>query len=307
MVMESTDKEIDMIGIVTVLYNSGPVLEDFFNSLEKQTYKDFRLYVIDNKSSDNSVEITKTLMKDVSFETVLFEEQTNWGVAKGNNIGIKKALKDGCSHVLLSNNDTLFDENTIKVLYDAIKEENASMVVPKIYFWNTDKRIWCAGGYFSWLLCTSMHYGDHKQDNGEYDERKIIKYCPTCYMLIRSDVFSRVGLMDEKYFVYTDDADFCWRATMAGKEKMIYIPTSVVYHKESYSTGGVYSDFGIRYISRNRVYFALKHYSFIHKIYYFIYIYIIHYLLSDIRKLPFRQQKLMFKSYREGWELYHNK
>lgn len=295
------------IGIVTVLYNSGPVLEDFFYSLEAQSFKCFKLYVIDNNSTDNSVEVTKLLMKKVNFETELIEEKTNWGVAKGNNIGIKKSLKDGCNYVLLSNNDVVFDRSVIKVLYDAINEENATIVVPKFYFWNTDKIIWCAGGYFSWLRGTSMHYGGYKYDNGQFNQRKCITYCPTCFMLIASNVFDRVGFMDEKYFVYSDDSDFCWRATKIGNEKMMYIPQALILHKESYSTGGVMSDFGLYYISRNRVYFALKHFSWIHKVYYFIYIFIIHFFLKDCWALSIRQQRIMYNAFQDGFKLFYKR
>ncbi len=303
--MEINNK--DMIGIVTVLYKSGPVLEDFFQSLNNQTFKKFRLYVIDNASPDNSVEVTKQLMKNVCFETILLEEQTNWGVAKGNNIGIKRALEDGCNFVLLSNNDIVFDPKTIQILYDAIFEENASITVPKFYFWNTDHIIWCAGGYFSWLRGTAMHYGDKEKDNGNYDKRKEIQYCPTCFMLIKASLFDRVGFMDEKYFVYSDDTDFCWRATKLFKEKMMYIPEALIIHKESFSTGGYASDFGLYYINRNRVYFALKHFNIIHKVYYFIYLYIIHYVLRDFWSLSFKRQKLLFKALRDGIKLYYGK
>ena len=302
--METNNKE--MIGIVTVLYKSGPVLEDFFQSLNNQTFNNFRCYVIDNASPDNSVEVTKLLMKNVNFETILIEEQTNWGVAKGNNIGIKKALEDGCDYVLLSNNDILFDPNTIQILYDAISEENATMVVPKFYFWNTDKIIWCAGGYFSWLRGTSMHYGYKEKDNGQYDNRNVIEYCPTCFMLIKSAVFDRVGLMDEKYFVYSDDTDFCWRATRVGNEKMVYVPEALVVHKESYCAGGGTSDFGFYYMNRNWMYFALKNFSFIHRAYYYIYLFI-HYIVRDFWHLSSERKKQKINALKDGWNLYYNK
>lgn len=296
-----------MIGIVTVLYNSAPVLEEFFLSLEKQTFKNFKLYVVDNNSSDNSVEVCKTLMEKVSFHTELFEEKTNWGVAKGNNIGISKSLEDGCDYVLLSNNDIIFDKDTITTLYDAMDEEDATIVVPKFYFYGMDKMLWCAGGYFNWKRGACMHYGDKEIDRGQYDERKNITYCPTCFMLIQSEVFARIGIMDEKYFVYCDDSDFCWRATIMGKEKMSYIPEAVIYHKESFSTGGVKSDFGIHFIRRNNVYFALKNFQFCYRIYYFFYLFVIHFFLKDLWSMPLKQQKLMFKSYIEGFRLFYKK
>ena len=95
------------IGIVTILYNSEAVLDDFFESLSHQTFKNFILYIVDNLSPDNSLSRAKSLGKKVDFECVYIENGQNFGVAKGNNIGIKAALKDGCNYILLSNNDSI--------------------------------------------------------------------------------------------------------------------------------------------------------------------------------------------------------
>ena len=120
------------IGIVTVLYNSESVLDDFFSTLERQSYKNFVLYVVDNKSPDNSLNKTKELAKSVSFETVIIENQQNDGVAKGNNLGIEKALADSCDYILLSNNDVVLYEDTILNLLMAAERNNDLVVVPKI-------------------------------------------------------------------------------------------------------------------------------------------------------------------------------
>src|SRR5574344_12596 len=98
-----------MIGIVTVLYNSESVLDDFFLSLEKQTFTHFRLYVIDNKSPDQSLAVSRNLLEKSTLDFALIENATNEGIAKGNNLGIKAALEDGCNYVLLSNNDVVLE------------------------------------------------------------------------------------------------------------------------------------------------------------------------------------------------------
>ena len=93
------------IGIVTVLYNSAGVLPEFFETLGTQRYTNFILYIVDNKSPDDSLAVARKLCASARFETVVIENEENYGVAKGNNIGIKAALRDGCDRVLLSNND----------------------------------------------------------------------------------------------------------------------------------------------------------------------------------------------------------
>ena len=133
------------IGIVTVLYNSETVLDDFFSTLALQSYKTFVLYIVDNKSPDNSLAKAKELASQNDFETVFIENPQNDGVAKGNNLGIEKALADGCDYVLLSNNDVVLYEDTIKNLLFATEHNNVLVTVPKILIYD-NKNIWFAGG-----------------------------------------------------------------------------------------------------------------------------------------------------------------
>lgn len=291
------------IGIVTVLYNSESVLDDFFRTLNEQTYKDFILYIIDNKSTDSSVQKGKECEKNVDFQCKWLLQTENKGIAEGNNIGIKEALKDNCGYILLANNDIVLDKNAIKALLEGLISSNSTMAVPKIYYWDNPKKIWMAGGGFMYLQFSTYHEGYDDLDKGQFDKNKPIKYAPTCFMLIDSSVFSRVGLMDKSYFVYFDDTDFIWRATIIGKEKLMYIYNSQIWHKVSSSTGGSYSDFFIRYINRNHIYFALKYCKGIHFIIFITYL-IAHLLLRKPFRYNSRQYKLILKSYIEGIELY---
>lgn len=252
------------IGIVTVLYNSESVLDEFFRTLDEQSFKDFTLYVIDNASSDRSLAEARRLAESVSFQCVFFAETQNWGVAKGNNIGIKAAMADGCEYVLLSNNDIVLRPDTIQRLFDSMAAMHADMAVPKIYYHDSGL-IWCAGGKFTYFRGGTVHFGLMKRDDGRYDRCRYVEYAPTCFMLIKREVFEEVGLMDERYFVYYDDTDFVWRAVKQSSLKLAYIPSSTLRHKESACTGNVGSDFKVRYLGRNSRYFALKNYTGIRK------------------------------------------
>lgn len=295
-----------MIGIVTVLYNSAKVLSDFFQSLEEQTYKDFILYIIDNKSLDNSLEVARDLMNKVNFKSFIIPQEENWGVAKGNNIGIQRALEDGCDYVLLSNNDVIIEIDCIERLFHGLLSMNASLAVPKIYYYGTDKILWCAGGYFRISHCDNPHRGKRIKDLGQYDKKCYTDYSPTCFMLIEKGVFERVGYMDENFFVYYDDADFVWRSLRIHKEKLAYIPTSVLWHKESYSTGGSLSAFYIRYYYRNRVFFARKHYTILQKIFFFSYL-ILQYFIRSRFCFNKEQRRLYKESCIEGWNYFNKK
>lgn len=292
------------IGIVTVLYNSENVLSDFFDSLEKQTYKDFILYVIDNKSPDNSLAKAKLLASTHNFTTRIFAEEENWGVAKGNNIGIINALSDNCQYVLLANNDVILHETTIETLLHGLLFMNVKIAVPKIYFCDS-RRFYSTGGYFCRFKALTPHRGYNKIDNGQYDSFEIVEYAPTCFMLIDASVFYEVGLMDEKYFVYYDDSDFIWRATKCHRNKIAYIYNSSLEHKESYSTGGAQSDFAIYYSCRNAIYFANKNYTLIFRILAFIF-----QIMHTYMRKPFIYPKVKVnvakKALRDGFKMCGN-
>lgn len=290
------------IGIVTVLYNSSNVLDDFFSSLDKQTYNDFVLYIVNNNSSDDSLDKCYKLSETVSFKTKIMNENTNWGVAKGNNIGIINALADGCEYVLLSNNDIVLQPDTIENLLVGLQNSKAEMAVPKIFFHDVDL-LWAAGGCFSYFKGSTPHYGYKQPDDGRFDTMRFIKYAPTCFMLISYEVFCKIGLMDEKYFVYYDDSDFVWRATRCNKLKLAYIPSSTLRHKESSCTGGGRSDFSIYYSSRNRIYFVLKNMRFLQKA-----LTISYYYLHTLLRKPFiyskDQMNLIWKATSDGISMY---
>jgi GT2 family glycosyltransferase len=289
------------IGIVTVLYNSETVLAEFFETLDKQTYKNFVLYVVDNLSPDHSLELSKKLSKIHQFKTKIIENNANYGVAKGNNIGVLKALEDNCDLVLLSNNDIALEANSIEKLLIGLDKNNADMVVPKIYLYGT-KKIWAAGGGFIKKSGLTKHFGQGLEDKGQFNSDQKIDYAPTCFMLIKKEVFAQVGLMDENYFVYYDDTDFVYRALKGYGKTLWYVSSSEIYHNESTSTG-LMSDFSIKFLWRNLVYFTLKNYKPFYAgyvlIYNFLYIAIILFF-----RFPKKQWKIALNAYKEGLRLY---
>ncbi len=289
------------IGIVTVLYNSEKVLDEFFATLGVQTYKEFTLYVVDNASPDGSLAKARALAAEAPFRTVVVPEPDNGGVARGNNTGIRRALEDGCGCVLLSNNDVVLEPSTIEALYAGMTAAGASMAVPKIYFHDTGL-IWAAGGVWDMMRGVTAHLGLREEDRGQRDVSGATDYAPTCFMLIDAAVFGRVGMMDESYFVYYDDTDFVWRATVRGDEKLVYIHSSRLWHKESTSTGGWGGDFTIYYFHRNAVYFARKHFSFARRcaVYGF---WAVNYLLRKSFTMSAAQRAIVRRAYRDGMKM----
>lgn len=252
--MENNSK----IGIVTVTYNSAKVLPDFLPCILSQTHSNFLLFAIDNASTDASLQLLRKC-KDPRLEIIANPD--NRGVAEGNNQGIRSALKAGCDSVLLINNDTVFDADLIEKLSAGLSKHAADMTCPKMMYFDEPQRFWAAGGKFQpWLGYRISHRGE-ALDSGQYDKAEQVSYVPACCVLIQAALFAKTGLMDPKYFVYVDDVDFMYRAQRVGA-KLMYLPECKLLHKVSSLTGGGGSDFELRYCTRNRAYFLVKHFGF---------------------------------------------
>src|SRR5579862_9142466 len=131
------------IGIVTVTYNSGLVIDDFLRSLLAQTYRDFILYIVDNASSDRTLSLVNGYNDP---RICIIANSGNLGIAKANNQGITLALSAGCNYVLLVNNDTEFGPALLATLVTGMETHAADMTAPKILFHHDQEVIWSAGG-----------------------------------------------------------------------------------------------------------------------------------------------------------------
>jgi GT2 family glycosyltransferase len=253
------------VGAVTVTYNSEKVIDAFLQCLLKQDHDDFVLYVIDNCSADSTLERVSHYQDP---RIVVIANQSNVGVAEGNNQGIRAALAANCQFVLLVNNDTEFDPHLISNLYQGFQTYPCDMTVPKIMYHDRPDVIWYAGAAFSRSRGYSgPHWGVDCKDMGQFDVPRQVDYAPTCCMLLRREIFQRVGLMDTRYFLYFDDTDFCFRARRCG-QKLYYLPNVRLFHKVSSLTGGRTSLVHILYTTRNHVYYLAKNLGWLHCLYY---------------------------------------
>lgn len=248
------------IGLVTVLYHSNDVLPGFFNSLSAQSFKDYHLYLIDNSSGSGSRDLIQQLQEQYPLPAYTYiANAENEGVAHGNNQGIQMSMDAGCTHTLLLNNDIEFEQiDLLGKMYAYAVASGERMIVPKILFFDT-RKIWMAGGRMLKTRGYTSHVGGLKADGPEYSTAGHFDYAPTCFMLIDNSLFREIGLMDPAYFVYFDDTDFVYRAVKRG-DLVYYMPSLVVLHKESTSTGGGQSPFFLYYFNRNRLYFIRKNF-----------------------------------------------
>ena len=302
---------MEKIGVVTVTYNSDKVLQPFLSDLFAQSFHNFNLYVIDNASEDKTLKI----LDDLNDNRVnQIRNHSNIGVAAANNIGIKKALEDKCSHILILNNDIEFSNSLFKDMLVSIKKENCSMMTPKIMYHSDKDIIWYAGGGFkksNGYLPYHTGYNENIKNNNY--QSLYVDYASTCCLLIKKDVFETIGYMDEKYFVYFDDTDFLFRVKKEGVHKIYYDSQITLFHKVGSLTKSLTKEFERSYRThfflkqniRNHIYFLRKIgsvYSYLFCLFLF-FKNNLRFLFSSRIKKDFSTFLIINKSYFQGWFL----
>jgi hypothetical protein len=239
------------------------------DSLDKINVQNLKLciVVVDNASRENfAVE-----KKYQNFELKIIRSDINLGFAGGQNLGIKWGLENGIDYFTILNNDVILEENFLSELLKTFAEKkDCGIVSPKIYFakgheFHKDryedkdlgKVIWYAGGRVDWKNVIASHRGVDDVDKAQFDTLEKTDFASGCCEMIKREVFGKVGLFDEKYFLYYEDNDLSQRAKKAGFE-IYYQPKAYLWHLNAGSTGGSGSALHDYYITRNRLLFGFK-------------------------------------------------
>ncbi len=218
--------------------------------------------VVDNASGGESVVELKKAFPDLD----LIESPVNVGFSVGNNLGIKKALKIGAQVIYILNNDTEVDPNLFFRAYRYVAGKpriaGGKIYYAKGYEFHDRQKgqgniLWYAGGYMDWGSVIARHYGVDEEDRGQHDKIKKVDFITGCFIAVPRSVFTKIGLLDEPFFLYLEDSDFCLHAAASGIEVM-YNPNLVVYHRNSSSTvaGSPLVDY---YITRNRFFIGKRY------------------------------------------------
>ncbi|MBU0508546.1 glycosyltransferase family 2 protein [bacterium] len=227
----------DQTAVIVLNWNGLADTRECLASLFRITGASFRAYVVDNGSTDGSAEV---LQSEFGERITLIANPENLLYAGGNNVGIRRALADGCAHLLLLNNDTIVDERLLAELVAASKRWDSAVLCPKIYFASPPNMLWYAGGRLNLKRALFVHRGHCELDRGQYDTEEPTGWATGCALFAPRQVFENVGLLDESLGLYNEDVDFCLRARTQGYATA-YVPSGVVWHKVSASVGGVRS------------------------------------------------------------------
>jgi len=261
------------VAIIILNWNRPKDTVDCLASLAKLNTKGWQpaIYVVDNGSTDNSIEQFKKIKKP---DFSIVENGKNLGFAQGNNEGMKVAIKEGADYVIVLNNDTVVDKDLVMgILKGFIKDRNIGVLCPKIYFasgfefhkdrYKKDelgKVIWYAGGNIDWNNIYASNHGVDQVDTGQFDKQIDTDFATGCCMVAKREVLKKIGYFDERYFMYLEDVEYSQRAREAGF-RVVYSPYGILWHKVAQSSGigGGLNDY---FISRNRLLFGYKHASF---------------------------------------------
>jgi GT2 family glycosyltransferase len=190
--------------------------------------------VVDNGSSDGSAEKLRAAFPGVA----LLELPENRMFAGGNNAGLERALERGADAIMLLNNDTEADPGLYEKLLLALElDPGAGAAAPLIYHAPPTDRIWYAGAACAPALGYTAHRGLRQKDRGQYREIEPTGYLTGCCLLAWRRVWEEVGNLDERYYIYAEDADWCLRARAAG-HRLLFGPTARLWHKVASSSGG---------------------------------------------------------------------
>lgn len=232
------------VSIIILNWNGLNDTIECLESVRKIDYPNYEIVVVDNGSTDGSAEGIKRLFPEIT----LIRNKENLGYAGGNNVGIRYALKSEADYIFLLNNDTIVRNETILNLVQFFeKEHEYALASPLIFNYFKPAEIESYGSYVN-------------PDTGRVkllSSRQQYNCLSGAALMVRCDSIKNVGLLDERFFLYYEDTDWCFRFSER-KYKFAIVETSVVLHKHGSSGGGNCSPLSLYYSIRNKRLFCEK-------------------------------------------------
>ncbi|MBE0568265.1 MAG: glycosyltransferase family 2 protein [Deltaproteobacteria bacterium] len=250
--LATSSSNAPLFSVIILNWNGRHLLEECLESISSQSFRDFETIVVDNGSTDGSVDWVKDRYGDAVSTVAL---PSNLGFAGGNNAGIRVARG---RYVILLNNDTAVDPGWLAALSDAVRRHpDAGMFTPKILNYYRRDEIDNTGHL---IYPDGMARGRHRleKDDGRFDEEGEVLSPSGCAGCYDRRMLDEIGLLDDAFFAYGEDADLGLRARWAGWT-CTYVPSAVVYHKYS-ATSGTYSPQKAFLAERNRLWLLFKNF-----------------------------------------------
>jgi hypothetical protein len=239
------------VSIIVLNYNSREDTLDCLRSLQHLTYRRTSVILVDNGSTDGTPEIVRKQFPLVK----VIEIGQNLGFTGGNNVGIDYALDNGADYIMILNNDTIVAPDMMDVMINAMQQDPSIAISgPTIYYYDQPDIVWSAGSSVDWEHGRTEMLGIGEEDKGQFGQApRAVEFVTGCALLARRDVWEQVGLLDNRFFMYYEETEWCVRAARAGF-KIAHIPLAMMWHKISLEARET-SPHTVYYMTRNRLLF----------------------------------------------------
>lgn len=215
------------VAIILVNWNGYAFTKACLSSLREVNTPDFTVILVDNDSQKPEGEVLKKEFPEI----LLIQNPNNLGFSGGNNVGIRKALDMGFSHVLLLNNDTEVEPDFLeKMLHAQQSEASIGVIQPMIYFLGEKEKIWSAGGKWISTYARAKTLGDRENVDDYSPSTDKLDWATGCAMLVSREAILAAGLLNEQYFAYFEDVEWSLRIRQKGFEIKL-ASDATVYHE----------------------------------------------------------------------------
>ena len=223
------------IKILILNYNGRTVLKDCLDSVSNIIYPNYTTVLIDNASSDSSVEFVESSYNDIE----IIHTGKNRFYAGGYNYFFNRDSEQ-CYYMIL-NNDTIVDRDILTRFMEGVNKYGKGHIYgARIMFVNNKNKIWYAGSKVNLFKGIIRHLNIRKDVSSVALKDSLTDYVTGCCMIVKKSIYDDLGGFDESFFMYNEDVDFCLRAKL-NKIKCVYLPSVIISHKVSSSLGGYYS------------------------------------------------------------------
>jgi len=242
-----------LVSIILSNYNGLVHLKECFDSLYNINYKNVEIIFIDNNSTDTSVEFIRENYIDVK----IIQNKRDYGFSGANNIAASHAKGE---YLVLLNIDTIVDKNWLTELVKVAETSNEiGIVVSKQYYYH-DRTLINYAGFSSDKYLKHHRIGYNERDHKIYKIQMETFFAAGASVLIKREVYKKIGLFEGIYYAFYEDLDLSWRAWISGY-KVIYAPKSFIYHKAGFILGRK-NPRKAYLIERNKLRTILKNYQF---------------------------------------------
>ncbi len=243
--------------VVTVILNTNRRQDtlECLASLRQSNYPNHKIIVLDNHSADGSPEAIRSSFPGVQ----IIQLEENLGYAGNNNVGIQAALEEGADWVFVLNEDTVLDPECLSNLVKVGESDpKIGILGPMVYHHDEPEVIQSAGGIFG-PYWESIHLAKNEPDKGQFSSAHPVEWISGCAIMVRREVIEQIGKIDERFFYYWEETEWCLRAGKAGW-RIVHVPEAKIWHK------GVQRDYRPKpsvtyYSTRNRLLMLAKHHA----------------------------------------------